>query len=135
MNGCGCPVPRPRQPNPNFPTRDKSCSACGKLINQSFVSSDERFDEFFDQLMQLPGTDPGFVEHCRDRETRGRDVFGLLYLDRDNPREAMEEACDLAIYCYLHILRKRREGVEVDRTQVLEAAQLAAKAWSILGRM
>jgi hypothetical protein len=85
--------------------------------------------------MQLPGTDPGFVEHCRARETRGRDVFGLLYLDRDNPREAMEEACDLAIYCYLHILRKRREGVEVDRTQVLEAAQLAAKAWSILGRM
>jgi hypothetical protein len=135
VTGCPCPVPRPRQANPNFPHRDRSCQRCGKVIDQRFVSSDSHFQKFFGWLADTPGVEQEFIEHCRVREGSGRGVFGLAYLNKDNPREAMEEACDMAIYCYLHLLRQARDGADTDPAMALEVAQLAGKAWSLLRRM
>ncbi len=135
MTGCVCRVPRPKQATPNFPTRNHSCQRCSKLINQEFVSSDTHFDGFFNWLAEAPGIEQGFIDQCRRREASGRDVYELAYLGKDNPREAMEEACDLAIYCYLHLLKQARDGVETDPAMALEVSQMAAKAWSLLRRM
>lgn len=99
------------------------------------VSSDENFQSFFRWLLEIPGVEPDFVPYCENRERFGRDRYGLAYLTKDGPREAMEEAADLAIYCYLHLLRAKRDGTPQEKEKALEAATHAAKAWSVLRRM
>ena len=98
-------------------------------------SNDRTFNEFFDQLADLPDVEPSFIEHCRHRETAGRDEFGHAFLDRDNCLEGLEEAADLAIYSELHLLRCRREGRREQTELALEAARLAALAYVALARL
>ena len=89
----------------------------------------------FDQLADLPDVEPSFIEHCRHRETAGRDEFGHAFLDRENCLEGLEEAADLAIYSELHLLRCRREGKREQTELALEAARLAALAYVALARL
>ena len=99
------------------------------------VSSDKNFESFFRWLLEIPGVDSDFIPYCKSRENFGRERYGLAYLTKDGPREAMEEAADLAIYCYLHLLRAKRDGTPEEKEKALEAATYAAKAWGILRRM
>lgn len=99
------------------------------------VSSDENFESFFRWLLEVPGVDGDFLPYCLNREREGRQMYGLAYLTKDGPREAMEEAADLAIYCYLHLLRAKRDGTPQEKEKALEAATYAAKAWAVLRRM
>lgn len=99
------------------------------------VSTDENFQSFFRWLLEIPGIDPDFIPYCLRRERYGRDRYGLAYLGKDGPREAMEEAADLAIYCYLHLLRSKRDGTPQEKEKALEASVHAAKAWAILRGM
>jgi len=135
MKGCNCNVPRPGTPTENRPHQDTVCRVCGKWISPGVVSSDENFQGFFSWLLELPGIDQNFVPYCREREKQGREQYGLAYLAKDGPREAMEEAADLAIYCYLHLLKAKRDGTPQETEKALQAATHAAKAWSVLKGM
>jgi len=127
---CDCAVPEDAGK-----IRPGWCRMCGGRINPRWTSNDRTFSEFFDQLADLPDVEPSFIEHCRHRETAGRDEFGHAFLDRENCLEGLEEAADLAIYSELHLLRCRREGKREQTELALEAARLAALAYVALARL
>ena len=126
---CACPVPREK------PHDAGNCRSCGKVIEDRWVSNDRNFAEFFGRLRALPGVDRAFVDQCRSRELAGRDIFGHAFLGRQNADEGSEEAADLALYCYLGLLRARRERRHEQIELALEAAQHAAKAHATLLRL
>ncbi|MBA2715187.1 MAG: hypothetical protein H0U55_16755 [Rubrobacteraceae bacterium] len=113
MRICQCPKPRP-DPNPR---RASSCVACGSHFDPAWESNDETVAEFFDRYERALPTWPHVPEsvrtfriHCEARERAGRKTFGMAYLDRDNLREGLEEASDLALYVFLDLLKERRAG-------------------------
>ena len=129
MNCCTCPIPREKSYDPG------SCRNCGKRLDPSWVSNDANFNAFFRQLLALPGVERSFIAHCRSREVAGRDTFGYAFTNRNNAAEGLEEAADLAIYCYLSLLHARREGRREHVELALEAAQRAGEAHELLLRL
>ena len=129
--GCLCDFPKSKSWRPT------ECKGCGRSIDPAYVTNDTNLEEFFDYLGSLPGVEAGFVKQCKDRERAGRNTFGLAYLGsgRHNPSEAREEAADLAMYCYLHLLKCHRNNTNEDVVTVMEAAAHAAAAWKLLGRL
>lgn len=136
---CDCPTPR-EGPNP----RSKgSCLKCGKIIDSSYVTSDETHAEFTDRLRSCfpGGSPPGFEDFCRialERSRGGREQFGHAHLDRDrdNCREAEDEATDLLNYMHFDVLRARREGEgDQDIDLALTTAFYAWKAFESARRL
>lgn len=104
---CTCRVPRP-SPNPRS---NDACVRCGRELDDAWRTSDETVSEFFDRLANAQVEDlESFRLHCAQRELAGREEFGYVYLSRNNPVEAMEEAADGALYSYFDTLVARREG-------------------------
>jgi hypothetical protein len=126
---CHCDMIEEHEIRPGF------CRFCGGKLSAAWVSSDATFAEFFDQLADLPGVTPALIEQCRQRELDGRDEFGFAYLKRDNASEAREEGADLALYCYLSVLRARRDGQPEKIEAALEAARYAALAYEASRRV
>lgn len=122
MSYCRCQRPRVNDRRPGW------CRVCGVQLDRRVLSSDENFAEFFDHLLTSPDVHANFVNHCRAREVAGRDTFGLAYLSRENELEATEEVADYGIYLYLAMLRRKREGREVNWAKALEATRHAAIA-------
>ena len=82
----------------------------------------------------FPGSIPDwyrrFRRHCEQREREGRPRFGNVFLSRDNPREAQEEAADGALYAMLDMLRHLREtGSREDYDATLRVAAKFAEAY------
>lgn len=80
----------------------------------------------------FPGEPPdsflNFRDQCEAREKAGRSVFGLAYLKRDNPREALEEAADAANYFMFDWLQNlQRTGGDEELDLVLTGAWHAFK--------
>lgn len=130
MRECVCEIPKETGRN-----RPGYCRICGGKIDARYLSTDSTFAAFFNQLAQLPGVDRHFINQCRDRELAGRDEFGNEYLQRVNELEGIEEACDLALYSHLAVLRARREGRKENVDIALEAAHHAALARNALVRL
>lgn len=110
------------------------CRTCQQPISETWASTDSNIKAFFDELSEVPGIDPAFVRVCIDREKEGRSEYGMRYLgsNRSNPMEAVEEAADLAIYSYLHLLKCERDGTPEKREYAITAAYHAAMAYSAL---
>jgi hypothetical protein len=87
-------------------------------LNPEWLSSSEGLNAF----LQLAGADYLTAAHCIQRERAGREEFGLAYLTRDNPAEAMEEAADGCIYAFLQVLCDVREGESEVDFDLLDAA-------------
>ena len=129
--GCVCDYPNPKGWRPS------ECVQCGRAIDPSYVTNDANLDDFFNHLGSIPGIDPTFIEQCKARERAGRDTFGLKYLgkERNNPREAHEEAADFTMYLYLHLLKCHRNGTHEDIATAMEACAHAATAWKLASRL
>jgi hypothetical protein len=108
---------------------------CAKGIDDAYISSDKNLSEFYALLADLPEVTGTLLSQAAKRERAGRREYGLAYLNKDNPREAVEEIADLIIYCYLHWLRSRRDGYEVDMAALLEAVVHGAQAYNALRRL
>lgn len=108
---------------------------CAKAIDESYISSDASLAEFFALLADFPDIPGRLLTIAADREREGRKRYGLAYLDKDNPREATEEIADLIIYSYLHWLRAKRDGYDVDMAALLEAVVHGAQAYNALRRL
>ena len=129
---CSCPRPG-LSINPRM---QGSCVKCTRMLNPEWVSSDANMERLFGRLAEAmpPGEADSddfwaFRAQLEAREKAGRDRFGFEYLAKDNPREATEEACDLALYGFLDSLRAIRDnGSDEDIDLVLEAAYYAFKA-------
>ena len=101
---------------------------------------DETVAEFFTRLEEgmfslplLMGDGPpdwfeAFRLHVEQREIGGRKTFGQSFVERDNPREAQEEAADIALYMLLSLLVSRRNGDREEWELALTAAKYAAEA-------
>ena len=122
-------MPRPRT------YKGGTCMICAKAIDESYISSDANLAEFFAYLGDFPDVSPRLLTVAADREREGRRRYGLSYLAKNNPREATEEIADLIIYCYLHWLRSKREGQDVDMAALLEAVVHGAQAYNALRRL
>ena len=122
-------MPRPRT------YKGGSCMVCAKGVDEAYISSDKNLAEFYAQLEYLPDIPPELLRKAADREREGRQLYGLGYLKKNNPREATEEIADLIIYCYLHWLRSRRDGYEVDMAALLDAVVHGAYAYNALKRL
>jgi hypothetical protein len=129
MNECQCQVPRPRR------YKGGSCVVCAKRIDPKYISSDENLAEFYAILADIPDVHAGMLHQAAAREREGRVHYGLAYLGKDNPREASEEVADLVIYCYLHWLRARRDGYDVDMAALVEAVVHGSAAYNALMRL
>ena len=129
MKDCQCEIPRPKA------YKGGSCVVCAKKIDYSYISSDENLAEFYAMLADLPDVHSGLLQQAATRERAGRVEYGLAYLGKDNPREATEEVADLVIYCYLHWLRARREGWEIDMAALIDAVVHGAYAYNALKRL
>lgn len=133
MRECACPVPEPTTDLNGSP----KCTRCGFALSTEWVSSDDKLDEFFEQLA-LWADNPSLEQFralCFAREKSGRHTFKLRYLGRDNVAEAMEEAADGAMYPYLETLKNRRAGLpEMDDVDLYHAAHSFALAYLHLAR-
>lgn len=121
------------RPNPKVNKPD-TCVQCNGLISDEWSSNDQTVHEFFKRLGDsIPAKGDAwqrFVIDCEAREFAGRKSFGFTYLERDNLREAREEACDLALYLMLDALKMVREGrAEEDFGLVLQIAFHAFQAY------
>lgn len=104
------------------------------MISPDWITSDHNFADFFYHLRTV-GASPDFVNHCREREAKGRKTYGHRFVAADNPRKAQEQAVDLAIYAWLTTLRERREGRREQTEIALTIARHAALAWEQLERL
>lgn len=128
---CACPRPA----YDDLDRRPNTCVKCAGYIDPAWVSSDANVQTFFDRLtscQNLPENFPAFRAHCERRELAGRSTFGFRYLDRDSIEDTLEEACDLAIYPYLHGLRLVREGNADYLDLPLTAAYNASQAYDAM---
>jgi hypothetical protein len=115
--------------------RHTACLRCGQRIDPDILSTDTTLTRFFDRLQQ--GGFPGkpsesfrvFRAESEGREKRGRRLFGLKYLRKENCQEACEEAADIGIYMHLDVLcHARKHDSEEDIDLALTAAWHAFKA-------
>lgn len=128
-NGCQCETPQLRA------YRGSNCQRCARLLDDEYLSNDANLTEFFGLVSDIPGIDSSILEVAAQRERMGREEYGLKYLGRDNISEAVEEIADLMIYCYLHWLKAKREGVYLDMAPLIEAAVHGAYAYNALKRL
>lgn len=135
------PQRTPLVPNPK-PNKPDICVQCSGHIDHDadWASNTENLSQFFNRLtdcQNLPITFPYFQGEIETREKFGRAQFGFEYLRRNNLTEAREEACDLALYAHLDILKARREGIrEEDGIGLaLTMAYYAAKAYDAALRL
>lgn len=126
---CDCEEPKLRA------YKGGNCQRCAKLLFDDYLSNDDNLAEFFGLVSDIPGVDTEILSVAAQRERDGRDFYGLAYLSRNNIAEAIEEVADLIVYLYLHRLRGRRDGYEVDMASLLEAAMHGAYAYNALRRM
>jgi hypothetical protein len=129
---CRCQVPL----QSGDPRRLGFCSRCGRRINPEWTSNDATFADFFDGLEKsmFPGLTPDwftrFRNQCQRRERAGRPLYGNRFLGKNNPEDAMEEACDGALYAMLDTLRHLRDhGDDDDFDAALRAAARFAQAY------
>jgi hypothetical protein len=101
------------------------------MISPDWTTTDHNFADFFYQLRTV-GASADFVDHCRKREAKGRAKHGHRFVAVDNPREAQDQAADVAIYAWLTTLRERREGRREQTEIALTIARHAAIAWQEL---
>ena len=85
------------------------------------MSDDETFRTFYSRLaealfrydltgeLRVSAEFGHFLEQAASRERAGREQFGLAYLTRDNPTEALEEFADGANYAMFTRLRDLEE--------------------------
>jgi hypothetical protein len=127
---CTCPAPI-QSANP----RKRDCLRCSFTIHPTVLSSNTTMAEFFDRLADVfPGGKPpaefdSFRRQCETRERAGRTHFGIGYMLRSNPHEAMEEAADAANYFFFDVLqhRQRQDGEDTDFDVALTGAWYAFK--------
>lgn len=135
MRICQCPKPTRKVK----PGKQDWCERCGSYIDPEWVSSDATLNAFFDRLRESVSEPAPWLEplrqFCQARERAGRDEFGFAYLDRDNPREAIEEAADGANYAFFEVLRNRRKGEDEQIDVALLAAYHFGKAYHALDEM
>lgn len=144
MRECKCPIPNPRYKTPNRPNDHERCLRCGDWINPAWTSNDQTMAEFYDRLEEaifplgaLRAPTPNeelaafreFRAQAEVREIVGRKKFGHRLHARDNPREASEEAADLANYMLFGLLVERRAGDREEWALALTAAKHAFLAW------
>lgn len=129
MATCRCDYPT------NMKIRPGYCSHCSGTLDPSWQTTDETVAEFMDQLADLPGVLPGFIEQCRQRERAGRDEFGYAYVKRSNCDEGIEEFSDACLYAFLHLLRCRREGKREQLELALDISRHAAEGAALFARM
>jgi hypothetical protein len=122
MMGCRCAVPRPHFVHPN------KCLDCGRWLDPRIVDSDENVAIFHGRLEAIPGMPTAALDHARERNRTGREIFGLAYLDRNNPAEGREESADGVNYAFYDWLKGRREGREEINPHLLAAARYFALA-------
>jgi len=127
-SGCQCRVPQLRA------YKGRNCQRCARLLDDEYLSNDENLSEFFGLLGEIPGVDKRLLEVAANREREGRTEYGLRYLGRNNISEAVEEVADLIIYCYLHWLKAKRDGVILEMAPLIEAAMYGAYAYNALKR-
>jgi hypothetical protein len=131
---CRCPRPA----DSDNPRNRGSCVKCGRAIPDEWNT--KHIAGLLDQVRAIfPGKPPPnwqeFVRWCNDREFRGRDLFGLSYLDKDNCLEGMEEAADGANYAMFDVLRARRQGTHTDDALALTAVYHAFELFDALARL
>lgn len=112
-----------------------NCQRCARVLDDQYLSNDANLSEFFGLVSDIPGIDRNLLEVAAQRERMGREEYGLKYLGRDNIGEAVEEIADLIIYCYLHWLKAKRDGVYLDMAPLIEAAVHGAYAYNALKRL
>lgn len=135
------------------PRNEGLCVKCSKKIAEpEWDSSDKTLGDFFERLAEssfpaystsnekdrrkhIPQSFFHFYRQCSGRERAGRKKFGYQYLVRSNPREAQEEAADLANYLHFECLRRRRLGQDEEADIALTGAMYAFKAWDAARRM
>lgn len=146
MHECKCEEPR-ESPDPRT---EGNCVMCGRAIaGREWVSDDSNLGAFFNRLAeasfpaycttgdkkQIPGLFFAFYRECSGRERAGRKKFGLEYLRRNNPQEAVEEAADLANYLYMEGLRRKRLEEDEEADALLTGAFYAYKAFEVCHRL
>jgi len=119
-------------------------------MRSEWESNNETVTEFFDRLEEAtlprrgPAPDAGwnipawferFRLHCEVRELAGRKTFGNTFHNRDNCREAQEEAADAALYSFFQTLVSRRAAQDENYELALTAAFHAAKLHEALDNL
>lgn len=105
------------------------------MLSDDYLSSDDNLSQFFRLLEDIPEVNGHLLQVAADRERGGRVEYGLGYLGKNNLDEAVEELADLIIYCYLHWLRARRDGYDVNMAALLEAVTHGCYAYNALKRV
>src|SRR5262245_41008713 len=130
---CRCEAPT-TSPDPR---KEGDCCKCGRAFESRWLSTDETVGSFFSELENcLPRDYPTFSflrKLCEDRESAGRDTFGLAYLERDNLAAAAEELGDFIIYLHLEALQHlRATGGTEDSDLTRTAAWKAVEAYEAI---
>ena len=135
MRECECDAPNPYQ----TPAKAHACIKCGFLISPRWSCNDSTLRSFMDGMAAaLPTRGDAYARFRIDIEARefaGRRKFGQSFHKRNNISEAMEEACDGALYACLDTLAAKRRGDDEHTDLALDVALHFYRAYEALIRL